>query len=658
MPIAQTNPRTEIIAFSSGKGGTGKTLIASSLGYSLVRAGHRVLMIDADPGTHGLSLFLMGPNGYKETGSFAPQNTFAGILRRFKGGESLEFEPRLIHRSAADDHGVSYTALISTTNIYGDIPDDRDDLVVPDLDRETFAEAVTALFEELRALQTYDYVLVDTRGGFAFETTDICALADSFILVTEPDYTSFYQDRNLVKRISAAAQGATRSPLLRSIIVNKATEGGQTEGRLDLDKLEASFRNELTREFPIKYANTHPVPLDLEAVKAYKTQQIPYLAAPGSSFSFSTLAAFRDILQVVTSRWSEQRVGQWNILVDNVSLAIRERNAKTETAKEEIQQRTTALAQAQSKVAEQEHEIAALRLRLDEQHNAYERELKRTEILLQDRSSPKAASKESAPRNRRWFALMVTAATLLALVGAGMLYRELFIPSVEVLVEKAYNVSLPPTLRISYIDQLHRRGLRNFDKIDLSNLAIPGAYLPNASFRAANLSKMTLQGATLNNVNFTGANLQDSDFSRASLNGADFTDANLSGAKLAGAQFRGSQLSNALLVGSDFSSAQLTGVLATSLNLSLTEVTDLSPLRNLKGLTSLNLSGTNVTDLSPLSGLTNLTSLNLSGTRVEDVSPLRNLKGLTLLDLGDTNVKDVSALLQLPNLRIIRGRGK
>ena len=65
---------TEIIAISSGKGGTGKTLVAACLGYSLKKAGHEVLMIDADPGTDGLSLFLLGPEGSASGVPSSPNN--------------------------------------------------------------------------------------------------------------------------------------------------------------------------------------------------------------------------------------------------------------------------------------------------------------------------------------------------------------------------------------------------------------------------------------------------------------------------------------------------------------------------------------------------------------------------------------------------------
>ena len=76
--------RMELIAFASGKGGTGKTLMAACLGYALIRAGQRVLMIDADPATDGLSLFLLGREGMRQVEGFEELNTFTGALRQFQ----------------------------------------------------------------------------------------------------------------------------------------------------------------------------------------------------------------------------------------------------------------------------------------------------------------------------------------------------------------------------------------------------------------------------------------------------------------------------------------------------------------------------------------------------------------------------------------------
>ncbi len=88
-----------------------------------------------------------------------------------------------------------------------------------------------------------------------------------------------------------------------------------------------------------------------------------------------------------------------------------------------------------------------------------------------------------------------------------------------------------------------------------------------------------------------------------------------------------------------------------SLDLSGSDLTDLSPLASLTGLRVLNLSWTTATDLSPLASLTDLQQLSLSSTRVTDFSPLASLTGLWSLYLSSTRVTDLSPLTSLTALR-------
>jgi cellulose biosynthesis protein BcsQ len=414
----------EIIAFASGKGGTGKTLMVSCLGYALVKAGQRVLIIDGDPATDGISLFLLGKQGFRQVSSFEDVNTFSGCLHVFRKTGKIVCEPRRIHRSESHEvggHGVSYDAVISRKGLYGDLSQVGDVAsVVPDLDQDSFRAAIDELFRTLKESNRYDYVLVDTRGGFAFETTDVCALADSFIVITEPDYTSFYQDRNLVKRISSAAAAiATNTrPLLRAIIVNKATEGYQDSDTIDLNKLESSFRLELTKEFPLGFEHTYPVPADFEALKAYKTQRIPYLACPGSLFSFATLSAFGDILQIVTSKWTDQQVNDWNVLVDAVSKAIADRNARTSTERNEQAKKETEMKELRELVTAQRNQIDQFKHDKDEVERRYERELARSHTLLEVTTSRKDI--QTKLQYKWWYLLGILALCVLLGVGGAM----------------------------------------------------------------------------------------------------------------------------------------------------------------------------------------------------------------------------------------------
>ena len=86
-----------------------------------------------------------------------------------------------------------------------------------------------------------------------------------------------------------------------------------------------------------------------------------------------------------------------------------------------------------------------------------------------------------------------------------------------------------------------------------------------------------------------------------------------------------------------------------------TEVSDLSPLAELKNLEWLSLRNTQVSDLSPLAELKNLEWLYHQNTQVSDLSPLAELKNLEELWLIGTPVSDkqVQKLrVALPNCNI------
>jgi MinD-like ATPase involved in chromosome partitioning or flagellar assembly len=377
-----SDQQMEIIAVTSGKGGTGKTIVSACLGYALTRAGHRVLIVDADLATDGLSLFLLGPEGINYRTSIRPESTFANVLVPRTDGRKLNIRAFQINRGRDDDHGVIYQALISSTGLYGDSPPP---LIV---ERDQFRQSVSALFRELEERGDFDYVIVDTRGGFSFETTDVCALAHSFIVVTEADYTSFYQARNLVREISAAAQQLDLHPVLRSIFVNKALEVTENTGRLDLSKMEVSFRLELVKEFEqtgIRFEDTHPVPLDAELLWAYKTQHVPLRHAPAYKFSFAVLNAFAQILRVVTSPWERAQAEEWNRLVDSVSAVIKERNTAAEAELAAAQQRREAVGRLEGDVTRLQDENRRLEREVAETRERYQRELTENRETLERR---------------------------------------------------------------------------------------------------------------------------------------------------------------------------------------------------------------------------------------------------------------------------------
>ncbi|TAK41250.1 MAG: hypothetical protein EPO28_08800 [Saprospiraceae bacterium] len=80
------------------------------------------------------------------------------------------------------------------------------------------------------------------------------------------------------------------------------------------------------------------------------------------------------------------------------------------------------------------------------------------------------------------------------------------------------------------------------------------------------------------------------------------------------------------------------------------EITDLTPLEKLTGLTQLDFRYNKVSDLTPLEKLTGLVQLDIKGNKVSDLTPLEKLTGLTQLDIRSNQVSDLTPLEKLTGL--------
>ena len=89
------------------------------------------------------------------------------------------------------------------------------------------------------------------------------------------------------------------------------------------------------------------------------------------------------------------------------------------------------------------------------------------------------------------------------------------------------------------------------------------------------------------------------------------------------------------------------------LNLSGTQITDISVLSGLVNLQKLNLSCPNLADISALSGMANLTELYLVGNQVTDISPLAGCTNLQILYAANGIISDISPLAGCSNLETV-----
>ena len=93
---------------------------------------------------------------------------------------------------------------------------------------------------------------------------------------------------------------------------------------------------------------------------------------------------------------------------------------------------------------------------------------------------------------------------------------------------------------------------------------------------------------------------------------------------------------------------KMTGL--TELFLTENQIVDITPLKGLDQLTNLNLRNNKISDISPIVGLTNLTHLTLSGNHIKDIQPLSNLTQLTDLILSFNDINNIIPLKGLTEL--------
>lgn len=165
MKIEQLN--TPVIAFGSGKGGSGKTTIIANIAYALSEIGEKVLLIDADFSTRGLSFFIS------------------------KGLTKLNAENCLLEYLDSSVP-LDMVSPINVTNNIHLIPATKDieESVFSNINKlDEYTKSLNLLLEYY--INDYSAILIDTQSGTDWKSIFPCTLADIFILVTEEDRTSF-----------------------------------------------------------------------------------------------------------------------------------------------------------------------------------------------------------------------------------------------------------------------------------------------------------------------------------------------------------------------------------------------------------------------------------------------------------------------------------
>jgi len=169
--VLQTNSQkapqklARVICVTSGKGGTGKSILTSNLAYCLAKAGQKVVVLDSDMGLANIHLLL----------GIAPEYDISNILN----GEKTVHE--VIVKTT---FGFSFIPGGSGITELANLTDYQVDLL---------ANAFTELESEA------DLLLIDTSAGIAPQTMRLLQAANEIVLVTTPEVTAITDAYAVIK---------------------------------------------------------------------------------------------------------------------------------------------------------------------------------------------------------------------------------------------------------------------------------------------------------------------------------------------------------------------------------------------------------------------------------------------------------------------------
>jgi flagellar biosynthesis protein FlhG len=247
-PVAGSRlPPAPVLAFTSGKGGVGKTNIVANLATAFALMKKRVLAIDADLGLANLDLFL-------------------GVKPRYTLADFLAGSAALNDVLVTNRNGVMLLPGASGVQEITALRHDQKAALLTELDVMT---------------HEFDWVLVDTGSGISDAVTYFTTAAQEIVVVVTPEPSSITDAYALVKVL---ASGHRQKRFL--ILVNNVA--GEEEARRVFENLSATALRFLNASLDFLGC----IPRDSQLLRAVTRAQpvVTDAAASPSSQAFISLA--------------------------------------------------------------------------------------------------------------------------------------------------------------------------------------------------------------------------------------------------------------------------------------------------------------------------------------------------------------------------------
>jgi len=229
-PVSPPAPRRRTIAFTSGKGGVGKSNLVLNAGLLLARRGRRVALLDGDLGLANLTVLLGQAPKHDLRDVIAGDKRMRDIVLR--GPNGLLIIPA--------GSGVAELANLSE----GDRAD---------------------LFEQLRDIEeSVEFLLIDTGAGISDTVLSLILASDESVVVTQPEPTALADAYALMKVV---IQQFPAYPF--HVLINMVRDGKQAR------QVHGSLAEILTRFLGYQPGDAGFVVMD-SAVAQGVVEQVPF----------------------------------------------------------------------------------------------------------------------------------------------------------------------------------------------------------------------------------------------------------------------------------------------------------------------------------------------------------------------------------------------
>lgn len=254
------------IAVVSGKGGSGKTMIAAEAAVLLsedTTMSAPLILIDGDTGTAGLSYYM----GLKQVRSI--RGGFSNFALSSADRPPVESLLRPVQLEATGnrdrDGNLLFLPIGDHRRISRSLGRPVDGFSSSSKDYVHFGILLAEMVDRAKRLDP-GMVIVDCRGGIDEESLAICSAVDDILLVIEPDTTSFEASRHLVETLS----DLDLDHKLVGFIINKAFSDPSVVARSGTSVFGTQFLG--------------AIPFDPETTREFLVGNIP---RPKSTFSTS-----------------------------------------------------------------------------------------------------------------------------------------------------------------------------------------------------------------------------------------------------------------------------------------------------------------------------------------------------------------------------------